>query len=146
MRTSKKLKIVIYTLLLMLASIVTLVSFVSCRKELEIQQDFPFEVKVMPVPKEIANNQTIEIRITIKRSGVYNGTKYFIRYFQYDGQGQLKCYDDPSYQPNDLYKLPAEEFRLYYTSLSTVSESFSIWISDSFGNEKEVKFEFNSKE
>lgn len=94
----------------------------------------------------VANNQTVEIRVSIKRTGMYSGTDYFIRYFQYDGIGQLKCYDDPSYQPNDLYELPSEQFRLYYTSLSTVSESFSIWISDSFGNEREVKFEFNNKD
>ncbi|GEM63869.1 hypothetical protein SF1_18510 [Sphingobacterium faecium NBRC 15299] len=99
----------------------------------------------MPVPKALAINHSVEIRVSIKSAGTYNGTDYFIRYFQYDGEGQLKCYDDPSYQPNDLYPIPSEEFRLYYTSLSTVSEAFSIWISDSFGNEKEVKFEFNNK-
>ncbi|MBL7706773.1 MAG: DUF3872 domain-containing protein [Taibaiella sp.] len=145
MRTSNKLRICIYTMLLVLVSFGTLFTFVSCKKDLEIQQDFPFEVHVMPVPKAIAINHSVEIRVSIKSAGTYNGTDYFIRYFQYDGEGQLKCYDDPSYQSNDLYELPSEEFRLYYTSLSTVSESFSIWISDNFGNEKEVKFEFNNK-
>lgn len=145
MRTSNKLRISIYTILLVLVSFGTVSTLVSCKKDLEIQQDFPFEVVVMPVPKAVAKNHSIEIRVRIKSTGIYNGTEYFIRYFQFDGEGQLKCYDDPSYQPNDLYPLPSEEFRLYYTSLSTVSESFSIWISDSFGNEKEVKFEFNNK-
>lgn len=146
MRTIKKLKGSINVVLSLVVSIIVLVSFASCKKELDIQQDFPFEVSVMPVPKAIANNHSIEIRVRIKRTGVYKGTEYFIRYFQYDGQGQLKCYDDPSYQRNDLYPLPSDEFTLYYTSLSTVSEAFSIWISDSFGNEKEVKFEFNNKD
>ena len=43
----------IYVLLAILTASVTLVS---CSKddELEIQNDFPFEVKVMPVPKDIA--------------------------------------------------------------------------------------------
>ncbi|WP_298939265.1 DUF3872 domain-containing protein [uncultured Dysgonomonas sp.] len=141
-----KIRTGLFTMLIVLVSIGTLFTFVSCKKDLKIQQDFLFEVEVMPVPKEIANNSTIEIRVTIKRTGNYAGTGYFIRYFQYDGVGQLKYYDDPSYQPNDLYPLQSEQFRLYYTSLSTVSQSFSIWISDSFGNEKEVKFEFNSKD
>lgn len=145
MKTIKKLRISFYTVLLVLLSFGTVFTLASCKKDLEIQQDFPFEVEVMPVPKAVAINQTVEMRITIKRTGVYDGTEYFIRYFQYEGEGQLKCFDDPSYQPNDLYELPSEEFRLYYTSLSTVSQSFSIWISDSFGNEKEVKFEFNNK-
>ncbi|MCC2600503.1 DUF3872 domain-containing protein [Sphingobacterium sp. FBM7-1] len=47
---------------------------------------------------------------------------------------------------NDLYNLPQTQFRLYYTSQSTVSQSFDIWISDNFGNEKQVSFQFNSRD
>ncbi|WP_313191420.1 DUF3872 domain-containing protein [Sphingobacterium sp.] len=133
----------IYTMLAILIASVTLVS---CSKddELEIQNDFPFEVKIMPVPKEVTNGQTIEIRITIQKSGNYRNTQYYLRYFQFDGKGMLRYYDEPPYLPNDLYPLPSEQFRLYYTSASTVSQSFEIWISDSFGNEKQLSFDFNS--
>ena len=120
-------------------------SITSCSKdELEIQNDFPFEIKMMPVPKEIANGNTVEIRLTILSTGNYSNTQYFIRYFQFDGQGTLKYYDAPPYLPNDLYQLPTKQFRLYYTSHSTVSQSFDVWISDNFGNEKQLSFEFNS--
>lgn len=119
----------------------------SCNKdELDIQQNYPFEVKVMPVPKGITNGQTVEIRITIQRSGDFKDANYFIRYFQYDGQGTLQYYNDAPYMPNDLYPLPQTQFRLYYTSQSTVSQSFDIWISDNFGNEQQVSFEFNSSD
>ena len=129
-----------YVLLAILIS-----SFTSCSKdELEIQNDFPFELKVMPVPKEIANGNTVEIRLTIQPTSNYSNTQYFIRYFQFDGQGTLKYYDAPPYLPNDLYQLPTKQFRLYYTSHSTVSQSFDVWISDNFGNEKQLSFEFNS--
>lgn len=131
-------------LLIVLLSSLTLVS---CDKgELEIQNDFPFEVQVMPVPKEIANGETVEIRITLKRSGNYSNTKYFIRYFQFDGQGTLRYYDGSTYLPNDLYSLPDDQFRLYYTSHSSVSQSFDVWISDNFGNEKQLSFQFNSSD
>jgi hypothetical protein len=131
-----------YVLLAILTSSVT-----SCSKgELEIQNDFPFEVKVMPVPKEIANGNTVEIRITIQPTGNYNNTQYYLRYFQFDGQGTLQYYEEPSYLPNDLYQLPTKQFRLYYTSKSNVSQSFDIWISDNFGNEKQLSFEFNSSD
>lgn len=121
-------------------------TLVSCSKDdgLEIQKDFPFEINVMPVPKEVANGQTIEIRITIQRTGNYHNTQYYLRYFQFDGKGTLRYYDDAPYLPNDLYSLPTEQFRLYYTSNSTVSQAFDIWISDSFGNEKQLNFQFNS--
>ncbi|MBZ4192027.1 DUF3872 domain-containing protein [Niabella beijingensis] len=119
----------------------------SCNKdELDIQQNYPFEVKVMPVPKGITNGQTVEIRITIQRSGDFKDANYFICYFQYDGQGTLRYYNDAPYMPNDLYPLPQTQFRLYYTSQSTVSQSFDIWISDNFGNEQQVSFEFNSSD
>lgn len=129
-----------YVLLAILISFAT-----SCSKdELEIQNDFPFEVKVMPVPKEIANGNTVEIRLTIQPTGNYSNIQYFIRYFQFDGQGTLKYYDAIPYLPNDLYQLPTKQFRLYYTSHSTVSQSFDVWISDNLGNEKQLSFEFNS--
>lgn len=129
-----------YVLLAILTSSVT-----SCSKgELEIQNDFPFEVKMMPVPKEIANGNTVEIRLTIQSTGNYSNIQYFIRYFQFDGLGTLQYYDAPPYLPNDLYQLPTKEFRLYYTSKSTVSQSFEVWISDNFGNEKQLSFGFNS--
>jgi|SRR5690606_8844436 len=129
------------------AMLVCAVVLTSCEKdELDIQQNYPFEVQVMPVPKEVTNGQTIEIRVTIERSGNFNDTKYFIRYFQFDGTGILRYHDEPPYLPNDLYNLSQTQFRLYYTSQSTVSQSFDIWISDNFGNEKQVSFQFNSRD
>ncbi|MCS4239860.1 hypothetical protein M2306_001300 [Myroides gitamensis] len=130
-------------LLLILSTSFTLVSC-SIDDELEIQNNFPYEINVMPVPKEVADGQTIEIRITILRTGNYHNTQYYLRYFQFDGKGTLRYYDDAPYLPNDLYSLPTEQFRLYYTSNSTISQAFDIWISDSFGNEKQLNFQFNS--
>ncbi|RRJ89849.1 DUF3872 domain-containing protein [Paenimyroides tangerinum] len=131
-----------------LAILTASVSLVSCSKDddLEIQNDFPFEVNVMPVPKDVADGQTVEIRITIQRTGNYTNTQYFLRYFQFDGTGTLQYYNEPPYLPNDLYPLPTEQFWLYYTSASTVSQSFEVWISDSFGNEKQLSFQFNSSD
>ena len=133
---------------LLLAILSGSISLVSCSKddELEIQNDFPFEVNVMPVPKEVADGQTVEIRITIQRTGNYTNTQYFLRYFQFDGTGTLRYYDELPYLPNDLYPLPTQQFRLYYTSSSAVSQSFEVWISDSFGNEKQISFQFNSSD
>ena len=130
------------TLIILTAS----ASLVSCSKddELEIQNNFPFEVNVMPVPKDVTKGQKVEIRINIKSTGNYTNTQYFLRYFQFDGTGTLQYYDEPPYFPNDLYSLSTEQFRLYYTSTSAVSQSFDVWISDSFGNEKQVSFQFNN--
>ncbi len=83
-----KFRIGLLPIYVLLAILTASVSLVSCSKddELEIQNDFPFEVNVMPVPKDVANGQTVEIRITIQRTGNYSNTQYFLRYFQFDGQ------------------------------------------------------------
>lgn len=143
-----KFKIRVLPAYVLLAILTASFTLVSCSKddELEIQNDFPFDIKVMPVPNDVANGQTVEIRITIQRTGNYSNTQYFLRYFQFDGQGTLRYYDEPPYLPNDLYQLPTEQFRLYYTSTSAVSQSFDVWISDSFGNEKQITFQFNSSD
>jgi hypothetical protein len=135
------------SLSLIMTVLISSLTSLSCNKdELEIQNNFPFEVKVMPVPAAIANGDTVEIRLTLKPAGNYAGTQYFLRYFQFDGQGTLSYYNDPPYLPNDLYAITAGQFRLYYTSKSTVSQSFQIWISDNFGNEKQLEFEFNNSD
>ncbi|OPC21539.1 conjugal transfer protein TraQ [Elizabethkingia meningoseptica] len=143
-----KFRIGLLPVYMLLAILTTSVTLVSCSKDddLEIQNDFPFEVNVMPVPKDVSNGQKVEIRITIQRKGNYSNTQYFLRYFQFDGTGTLQYYDEPPYLPNDLYSLPTEQFRLYYTSTSAVSQSFEVWISDSFGNEKQLSFQFNSRD
>lgn len=120
--------------------------FNSCQNnDLEIQQNFPFEIEVMPVPSQIAENETVEIRISLLTSSDFAGTKYSIRYFQYEGSGELQYYSDPPYLPNDEYPLKQKQFRFYYTSKAPESHQFSIWIKDSFGNERRIDFEFDNE-
>ena len=135
-------------LLLILTLIVSVSSLSSCKSdddELETQTALPFEVSVLPVPSEIAVGETAEIRLAIQRKDNYKDTHYFIRYFQFEGYGRLRYFNDPFYLPNDLYPLQQEEFRLYYTSQSNVKQSFEVWITDNHGNEKQLSFRFNSK-
>lgn len=130
-----------------LAGLIATIAFVSCKKDdaPEAPNGSSFEASVMPVPKEITYGETVELRISLKPAAGQGNTQYFIRYFQFDGVGALAYYGQPPLQPNDLYPLPAHEFRLYYTSRSAVKQSFDVWISDDFGNEKQLRFEFESR-
>ncbi|WP_229728448.1 DUF3872 domain-containing protein [Epilithonimonas arachidiradicis] len=119
--------------------------FNSCQNDdLDIKQNFPFDVKMMPIPSKIKEGETVEIRMSLKTSANFSETKYSIRYFQYEGSGKLQHHYDVPYLPNDEYLLPHKQFRLYYTSESQESHQFSIWIKDSFGNEKQLDFEFGN--
>jgi hypothetical protein len=135
-----------FTIGIVIAFVCSLLFACNNDNELDIQQNFPFELQIMPVPKEIKEGQIVEIRFSIIPTGNYKNRQYKLRYFQFDGEGVLQYDDEPPYQPNDLYELPKEQFRLYYTSKSFVSQSFDVWITDNFGNEKQVSFQFNSRD
>lgn len=141
-----KWEISVFSIFLGFIAVLLMTFLSSCDKDaLDVQEVFPFEVKVMPVPKEIAVGESVEIRFSIISKGNYSGNSYQIRYFQNDGQGRLNYLGHKPYVPNDLYSLAEKEFRLYYTSQSYVSQQFDVWISDSFGNEKQISFQFNNK-
>ena len=117
----------------------------SCNDKLDIQQMYPFTVTTMPVQSRIQLGETAEIRFQLHREGYYNETKYFIRYFQTDGKGILKMTDGTVFLPNDLYPLPSETFRLYYTSASTDQQRIDIYIEDNFGQMEVMSFSWRNE-
>ena len=121
----------------------------ACNDNVDIQQSYPFRIETMPVPKKLKVGETAEIRCQLHRDGRFEETKYFIRYFQPDGAGTLNMSDGTVLLPNDLYPLPSETFRLYYTSASTDQQTIDIYIIDSFGQMQQLLLSFyngNGKE
>ena len=116
----------------------------SCDDKLDVQQVYPFTVTTMPVQKRIKVGETAEIRFQLEREGYYEETEYFIRYFQPDGKGTLRMADGTVFLPNDLYPLPGETFRLYYSSASTDQQQIDVYIEDSFGQVVQLTFAFNN--
>lgn len=117
----------------------------SCDDKLNVQQVYPFTVTTMPVQKRIKVGETAEIRFQLEREGYYEETEYFIRYFQPDGKGTLRMADGTVFLPNDLYPLPGETFRLYYSSASTDQQQIDVYIEDSFGQVVQLTFAFNNE-
>ena len=116
----------------------------ACNDNVDIQQSYPFSIETMPVPKKIKVGETAEIRCQLHRNGRFEETKYFIRYFQPDGKGELKMDNDTLFLPNDFYPLEKETFRLYYTSESTDQQIIDVYVEDSFGQLVELTFSFNN--
>ena len=117
----------------------------ACNSQLDIQQQYPFTLSAMPVPKSIEIEETVEIRMKLLREGYFEETEYYIRYFQVDGAGDLKLEDGTVLLPNDLYKLTEGVFRLYYTSKSTDQQKIDIYVEDNFGQTEQISFNFNNK-
>lgn len=118
--------------------------FTACDDGLDVTQAYPFTVETMPVPKELAQGKTAEIRCELVREDEFDGAVYTIRYFQFDGEGTLKLDNGLVFLPNDRYLLENEKFRLYYTSECDESQSLTITVEDNFGNAFEWEVEFNN--
>lgn len=116
----------------------------ACSGDIDIQQRYEFTVSHLPVPKSLKIGETAEIRCQLNRYGNYENTRYYIRYFQPDGDGILSFEDDRVLTPNDTFELPGETFRLYYTSSSTDQQVIDCVFFDSFGTEFELSFSFNN--
>ena len=85
--------------------------FTACDDDLDVTQAYPFTVETMPVPKELAQGETAEIRCELVREGEFDGAVYTIRYFQFDGEGTLKLDNGLVFLPNDRYLLENEKFQ-----------------------------------
>ena len=124
-----------------------LFAMTSCSDDLDVQQSYPFTVEVMPFGDKIAKGETVELRFEIKPEGNYANTIYTIRYFQYDGEGNLKLVDGPALVNNDRVLLESKSFRLNYTANSSDAHKFLVVVEDNFGSTPwEQTFEFNSKD
>ena len=121
-------------------------SLTSCDDDLDVQQSYPFTVEVMPYADKIANGETVELRMTIVPEGNYTNTLYTIRYFQYEGKGELKLVDGPTLVNNDRVLLESKQFRLNYTAYSSESHELLITIEDNYGTRWEQTFEFNNND
>lgn len=122
-----------------------LFTLASCNDDLDVQQSYPFTVDVMPYGDKIANGETVELRFEIIPEGRYANTLYTIRYFQYEGDGELKLVGGPVLVNNDRVLLESKTFRLNYTAHSSDAHKFLVVVEDNFGSQPwEQTFEFNN--
>ncbi len=122
----------------------TSVLTVACDENLDIQQRYGFTLETMPVQKRLAVGETAEIRCTLVREGTYDEARYTIRYFQPDGNGELRMDDGTVFLPNDRYPLERTAFRLYYTSLSEAQQVIDVYVEDNMGQVVQKSFTFQN--
>ena len=139
------MKKMIESMLIAGCMLVALLCMTACSDKLEVQQMYEFDLATLPVQTTIIKGEEAEIRCQLVRSGEYQDTKYFIRYFQPTGKGELRMENGTVLLPNDLYPLPEETFRLYYKSLGTDQQKIDIYILDSFGQVVQKSFAFNNE-
>ena len=120
---------------------------VGCDRRLDVRTVYPFQVTTMPIPKTLAPGEEVEIRCTLAPERIVKGTRYTLRYFQYDGKGALRIgRRSKPLTPNDRYAIAPGHFTLYYHSLSAERQSLEVVIEDNHGQSQTLAFDFNSKE
>lgn len=126
-----------------LLAVIGLLAF-ACSDDMDIHKVYAFDLVCMPVQKKIVQGEVAEIRCQIVKEGDYQDTKFFIRYFQPDGVGELRLDDGRILLPNDLYPLKKETFRMYYTSHCTDQQVIDVYIEDNHGQVVQKTFSFQN--
>ena len=116
----------------------------ACNDDMDIHKVYAFDLVCMPVQKKIVQGEVAEIRCQIVKEGDYQDTKFFIRYFQPDGIGELRLDDGRVLLPNDLYPLKKETFRIYYTSHCTDQQVIDVYIEDNHRQVVQKTFSFQN--
>ena len=120
---------------------------VGCDRRLDVRTVYPFQVTTMPIPKILTLGKEVEIRCTLAPERIVEGTRYTLRYFQYDSLGALRIgRRNKSLTPNDRYAIAAGNFVLYFHSLSAKRQSLEVVIEDNHGQSQTLAFDFNHKE
>ena len=94
--------------------------------------------------KKIVQGEVAEIRCQLVKEGDFQDTKFFIRYFQPNGVGELRLDNGTVLLPNDLYPLDKETFRMYYTSHCTDQQVIDVYIEDNHGQVVQKTFSFQN--
>lgn len=116
----------------------------ACSNDMDINKVYAFDLVCMPVQKKIVQGEVAEIRAQIVKEGNFQDTKFYIRYFQVDGKGELRLDNGTVLLPNDLYLLEKEKFRMYYTSHCTDQQVVDVYIEDSHGQVVQKTFSFQN--
>lgn len=116
----------------------------ACDDKIDVQRAYDFTVSTLPVAKRLKMGETVEIRCRIETSGEWEQARYFLRYFQSDGKGELRSQEGVTFQPNDRYELSEKDFRLYYTSRSEDQQTLDLYFLDGFDRCVTLSFTFNN--
>ena len=112
-----------------------------CDDKLEVQQAYDFSLTSWYLQKTISPDETVEIRLTLNRSGNYEEAGYQIGYIQMEGSGEpldsIAELDDSD---------PCRQvFTLFYHNRSSKNAEIKFVIADNFHQERELDISFQSK-
>ena len=131
----------------------------ACNDKLDVQQEYDFSLSCWHLQSAIRKDESVEMRLTLNRSGNFRDTRYYIGYIQMEGKGEVYDKNGTLLVNRELHELetitdldqsdPNEQiFTLFYKSLSSKSSQIRLVVVDSFNQERtlDIAFENNSEE
>lgn len=128
----------------------------SCDDKLEVRQAYDFSITSWYLQKTISPDETVEIRLTLNRSGNYEEARYQIGYIQMEGSGEV--YDKKNVrlvnremQPLDsIAELDGSDpcrqvFTLSYRNRSSKNAEIKFVVTDNFHQKRELDVSFQSE-
>ena len=125
----------------------------SCDDKLEVQQAYDFSLTSWYLQKTISPDETVEIRLTLSRTGNYEEASYNVGYIQMEGSGEV--YDKKNVllvnremQPLDsIAELDSDDpcrqvFTLFYHNRSSKNAEIKFVVVDNFGQERDLGMTF----
>ena len=139
-----KIKLIASSIMLTLLGLL-----VSCDDKLEVQQAYDCSLTSWYLQKTISPDETVEIRLTLNRTGDYEEASYNIGYIQMEGSGEV--YDKKNVylvnremQPLDsIAELDSDDpcrqvFTLFYHNRSSKNAEIKFVVTDNFGQERDL--------
>ena len=131
----------------------------ACNDKLDVQQEYDFSHTCSHLQSAIRKEESVEMRLTLNRSGNFRDTRYYIGYIQMEGKGEVYDKNGTRLVNRELHELEAitdldqsdpneQVFTLFYKSLSSKSSQIRLVVVDSFNQERtlDIAFENNSEE
>ena len=131
----------------------------ACNDKLDVRKEYDFSLSCWHLQSAIRKDESVEMRLTLNRSGNFRDTRYYIGYIQMEGKGEVYDKNGTRLVNRELHELEAitdldqsdpneQVFTLFYKSLSSKSSQIRLVVVDSFNQERtlDIAFENNSEE
>ena len=137
-----------------IGALFAVLAFGSCNDDIDIRQDYDFNLSSWYLQKQIATGETVEIRFYLDREGDYEKAEYEIGYIQVEGKGEVTDSEGVrlvNREVRPLAEVPEldrenpvrQVFTLFYRSTSAKRSELKFFVRDNFGRESELTVTFD---
>lgn len=137
-----------------IGALFAVLAFGSCNDDIDIRQDYDFNLSSWYLQKQIATGETVEIRFYLDREGDYEKAEYEIGYIQVEGKGEVTDCEGVKLvnrEVRPLEEMPGldtdnpvkQVFTLFYRSTSARRSELKFFVRDNFGQEREMSVSFD---